>query len=241
MAEEKDNVSKYLSFNESIEPTLTLPKACNDLEIPEDLMTVPLPLSHEWVVWEQLNMDARKDSDYSNATKPVARFSSVQQFWWIWHHIPQPSELLQGKRMVRESSDGSKSVVDAVIMFKEGIQPMWEDPKNASGGHVHFRAWQSTVVPGELDTMWNYLVLAVVGGSLNNSSIVNGIRLVDKLGGNRGNIRIEVWFSDYSNEAARQGLIKEIEALTSKLLDGSPCEPPHLEVKAHSKSRSDAN
>ncbi|KAH8584294.1 eukaryotic initiation factor-4E [Cryptosporidium sp. chipmunk genotype I] len=238
---EKEVVSKYLSFNESIEPSLTLPTACSEVDLPDDLISKPLPLSHEWVVWEQLNLETRKDSDYSNATKPVARFSSVQQFWWLWHHIPQPSELLKGKRMIRESSDGSKSVVDAVILFKEGIQPMWEDPMNAAGGHIHFRAWQSSVVPGELDTMWNNLVLAVIGGSLKNSSIVNGIRLVDKLGGSKGNIRIEIWFSDFSNQAAHQELLKEIETLMSSLLDGSSCDPPHLEVKSHSKNKPDAN
>ncbi|KAJ1605158.1 translation initiation factor if-4E [Cryptosporidium canis] len=236
----RGTVSKYLSFNEAIEPTLTLPSACN-VEIPDDLISRPLPLSHDWVVWEQLNMETRKDSDYSNATKPVAKFSSVQQFWWLWHHIPQPSELLRGKRMVRESSDGSKCAVDAVILFKEGIQPMWEDPMNATGGHIHFRAWQASVIPGELDTMWNNLVLAVIGGSLKSSSIVNGIRLVDKLGGNKGNIRVEIWFSDFSNQTAHHALLQEIETLMSRLLDGSPCVPPHFEVKSHSKNKADAN
>ncbi|KAH7647612.1 translation initiation factor ifE [Cryptosporidium bovis] len=239
--EDKEVVSKYLSFNEAIEPKLTLPVACNNVEIPKDLMSKPLPLSHEWVVWEQLNVETRKDIDYSNATKPVAKFSSVQQFWWLWHHIPQPSELLEGKRMVRESSDGTKSIVDAVILFKDGIQPMWEDPMNASGGHIHFRAWQSSVVPGELDTMWNNLVLSIIGGSLNGSSMINGIRLVDKLGGNKGNIRIEIWFSDFSNQVAHNSLTKEIEVLMSSLLDGSPCNPPHLEIKSHSKSKPEAS
>ncbi|OII76819.1 translation initiation factor 4E [Cryptosporidium andersoni] len=234
-------VSKYLSFNESIEPNLVLPKICSNVEISPEMMTKPLPLSHEWVVWEQLNQETRKDADYSNATKPVARFSSVQQFWWLWHHIPQPSELLKGKRMIRESADGTRSVVDAVILFKDGIQPMWEDPMNANGGHMFFRAWQTSVNPGELDTMWNNLVLALIGGSLVHGSIVNGIRLVDKLGGTKGNIRIEIWFNDFSNQSARQGLIQEVETLMSSLLDGSSCTSPHFDVKSHSKVKIEAS
>ena len=37
---------------------------------------------------------------YSDATHKVAPFATVQDFWKLWNHMPQPSELLDQKRMV---------------------------------------------------------------------------------------------------------------------------------------------
>merc|ERR550532_2901548 len=52
-----------------------------------------------------------KAAQYSDATHRVASFGTVRKFW---NHLPQPSELLEGKKFVREV-DGARSVVDALM------------------------------------------------------------------------------------------------------------------------------
>merc|ERR1712216_503333 len=68
----------------------------------------------------------------------VAKFESVQGFWKLWNHMPQPSELLEQKRMVREQPEGL-NVIDAIMIFREDIRPEWEDKMNATGGHFQFQ------------------------------------------------------------------------------------------------------
>ena len=53
--------------------------------------------------------------------------------------MPQPSELLDAKRMVREQPDGLH-VIDAIMIFRDNIRPEWEDKMNAGGGHFELQS-----------------------------------------------------------------------------------------------------
>lgn len=67
----------------------------------------------------------------------VSKFSTVEDFWSLFTHIKQPSE-------VRMGSDYS--------LFKEDIRPMWEDKANKEGG-----IWRVTLMPRQkqdLDRYW---------------------------------------------------------------------------------------
>merc|ERR1719464_1098701 len=71
-----------------------------------------------------------KNAQYSDTTHRVASFSTVKGFWKYWNHLPQPSELLDGKKFVREGADSARNVVDALMVFRDGIKPEWEDATN---------------------------------------------------------------------------------------------------------------
>merc|ERR1719337_533800 len=75
--------------------------------------------------------------------------------------MPQPSELLEQKRMVREQHDGLH-VIDAIMIFRDGIRPEWEDPANSSGGHFQFQL-KPAIGGGSIDEYWNNLVLGLIG------------------------------------------------------------------------------
>ena len=92
----------FLSFNESISSGLKF--ASEDAEEKEEMLKKDLPLRYtSWSTWEQIMQSGDgKTAQYSDATHKVASFSSVQEFWKLWNHMPQPSELLDQKRMVRE-------------------------------------------------------------------------------------------------------------------------------------------
>merc|ERR1719162_1102314 len=136
-----------------------------------------MPLRSPWVLWEQAS-----GANYS--VKQVVEFHTAQEFWTIWNGVPQPSELLENRRFFREDKNGKSDAIDAIMIFREGIDPEWEHSANASGGHFQIIMKPNLHGgPGQIDEYWNNLVLGMMGETLEKSDIVTGVRLVDKLSG----------------------------------------------------------
>lgn len=106
----------FVSFNDRFSGLKDLPTTP---EI-EDEVKKPLKLKYNWVIWEQIMQSSdqgAKAAQYSDATRKVASFGTVQDFWRLWNHVPQPSELLDQKRMIREQADGLH--VPAAVLRQE--------------------------------------------------------------------------------------------------------------------------
>lgn len=224
----------FLSFNESFNSNLkfTTDDAEEDTE---EILKKDLPLKYTWAIWEQIMQSGSdgKSSQYSDATHKVSSFSTVQGFWKLWNHMPQPSELLEQKRMVREQTDGLH-VIDAIMIFRENVRPEWEDKLNAQGGHFQFQL-KPNVGGGQIDEYWNNLVLGMIGATIEPAHMITGIRLVDKLSGPRAAnvIRLEVWFSNYEDQQAVQNLRKSVEKCMAMRLDGTQGSIPRSDIKSH--------
>jgi len=226
----------FLSFNPNNESALEYVDG-NDVE-GEDVLKKELPLKYTWVIWEQIMQQSDgKAAQYSDATHKVAPFSTVQDFWKLWNHMPQPSELLDQKRMVREQPDGLH-VIDAIMIFRESVRPEWEDKLNATGGHFQFQL-KPSAGGGQIDEYWNNLVLGMIGGTVEPAHMITGLRLVDKLSGPRqaNGIRIEVWFTDYENTTAVNQLKKSVEKCMATRLDGVQGSAPKCDVKTHQSTK----
>eukprot|EP00929_Paragymnodinium_shiwhaense_P004205 TRINITY_DN104970_c0_g1_i1.p1 TRINITY_DN104970_c0_g1~~TRINITY_DN104970_c0_g1_i1.p1 ORF type:complete len:230 (+),score=65.01 TRINITY_DN104970_c0_g1_i1:93-782(+) len=221
----------YLSFNETFNQNLKI--TTDNAEENEEMLKKDLPLRYPWAIWEQIMQSSDKTAAYSDATHKVANFNTVQAFWKLWNHMPQPSELLEQKRMVREQPDGLH-VIDAIMIFRENIRPEWEDKVNATGGHFQFHM-KASIGGGQVDEYWNNLVLGMIGATIEPANMITGVRLVDKLSGPRAAnvIRLEVWFSNYEDTAAVQQLRKNVEKCMATRLDGSMGTPLKCEVKPH--------
>lgn len=74
------------------------------------------PLQNSWTLW-YYEPDHKKNWEENQHL--VSTFNTVEDFWSLFSHIKQPSELKSG-------ADYS--------LFKEGIRPMWEDKANKEGG-----------------------------------------------------------------------------------------------------------
>jgi len=108
----------YLSFNENFNSGLKF--TTDSSEDTEELLKKDLPLAYTWSVWEQVQSND-KSAQYSDATHKVADCSTVQKFWELyWKRVPQPSELLDGKKFVRETN-GNRNIVDALMVFRDGV------------------------------------------------------------------------------------------------------------------------
>lgn len=195
------------------------------------------PLRYRWIVWQQL-MASGKAAQYSEATRQVASCGTVEDFWGVWGRLPQPSELL-GKAMVNDQAADGFQTVDALMLFRDGIMPQWEDEANAEGGHFQLQL-RPALGGGQIDEYWNNIVLGVVGATIEPPDMITGLRLVDKLSAGRGtgHLRIEVWFNDLRDTRAVQALQLSVErCLATKTLEGRIGAVPKLEMKNHKFTR----
>ncbi|ORM41599.1 Eukaryotic translation initiation factor NCBP [Babesia sp. Xinjiang] len=198
-------------------------------------ITVPLPLKNKWVIWEQIvkGGDHRHNTDYKCHTRPLVAFDTVQSFWNLWFNIPQPSELSTTRRLSRECKDGSEHVVDAIMLFRDGIEPMWEDEMNKDGGHFDYRFKPTDVSQITVDEYWNNIVLGLIGCSIPHANLINGIRLVDKLAIRFPVVRIEVWFRNLGEDNDATQLMKSIGTCMARRLDGTVGPIPKGDLKWH--------
>eukprot|EP00811_Abedinium_folium_P037266 NODE_9898_length_1391_cov_11.928006.p1 GENE.NODE_9898_length_1391_cov_11.928006~~NODE_9898_length_1391_cov_11.928006.p1 ORF type:complete len:237 (-),score=71.68 NODE_9898_length_1391_cov_11.928006:680-1291(-) len=191
------------------------------------------PLRFTWTLWEQIAQTDMK-AQYSDQTHPVVSFSTIKGFWRYWNHIPQPSELLEGKKFVRDGSE--PRVVDALMVFRENIKPEWEDVANATGGHFLVQLLPR-IGAGAIDEYWNNIVLGMIGGSIEPAEMITGVRLVDKLlAGRAPSVRIEVWFSHFDDTARVDQLQASLEVCMSRRLDGAPSASLPAYVKIDRKT-----
>jgi len=209
--------ASYLSFNPAIDGCFSK----DDVATVADLSKDP-PLRYTWVLWEQISGDSKGQTSYTDQTHMVAQIGTVKEFWKYWNHLPQPSELLQQKKFVREDEvTGQQHVVDAIMIFREGIRPEWEDKVNAQGGHFQFQL-KPVIGGGQVDEYWNNLVLGIVGSTIDPPGSITGIRLVDKLNTARiASIRIEVWYSNFDDKESADLLQKNLEKCMCTKLDGT--------------------
>eukprot|EP00915_Cephaloidophora_sp_WS-2016_P003449 GHVH01004619.1.p1 GENE.GHVH01004619.1~~GHVH01004619.1.p1 ORF type:complete len:251 (+),score=38.32 GHVH01004619.1:32-784(+) len=199
----------------------------------------PVKLDHSWVLWEQVVPQHNRSygAKYECNLKEIAKFNCIQEFWCLWDHLPQPSELMMNKKMISDGPE-TRQIVDAIMIFKEGIRPMWEDDRNQSGGlfEYKFRPNMQGISHAHIDEFWNNLVVAIVGGCIDPHGMITGVRLVDKLSSKgAGFLRMEVWFSNFADETNRFNLKNAVETAISTRLDGTFHTVLEGDTKEHKK------
>lgn len=116
----------------------------------------------------------------------------------------------------------------SVHLFKAGVQPLWEDPKNADGGRLILYTPKTAAVH-----IWERVLLALVGGAFgpSSASIMGAVLQVRE-----DSDIISVWVDNASNDDA-------ISSIRSAFI-GATQLPPHIAAtvsfKAHnSKAKKD--
>lgn len=163
-------------------------------------VVVKHPLQNQWQLWYWRNTGG---SWQDNLLK-VAKFQTVEDFWALFHHIEVASNLQVG-------SDYN--------LFKDEIEPMWEDPNNRKGGRWLFTLLKSQASkaahPKLLDDLWLEVLLCLIGESFGEySKQVNGAVL---------NIRakmdkIAVWTTDCKDLVAVKAIGRILKERTGNSL-----------------------
>lgn len=181
------------------------------------------PFQEEWTVWEH-HESTRKgpDTSYLQNMKELYSFKTVEQFWRFWNNYPKPSELFfdgRTKKKVTRQGESEGKCVEALSIFKKGIKPEWEDALNKIGGEWTLR---KIVDATSLDQLFENVLLAMVGETLDDGDDVNGMRVVDKSKRRTCAYRIELWVK--TNDSARAETIKT--NLTRATYDGVSTATP---------------
>jgi len=178
-------------------------------------LLVKHPLQNAWTLWFFKNDKART---WEENQRPIVTVTSVEDFWCLYNHIETASKLPLG-------SDFS--------LFKEGIFPDWEDPRNQAGGR-----WIINGDKGQralLDTHWLEIMFYLIGEHADhhahqvNGAVVNVRAKGDKLA---------VWLAD----AGEQESVTRIGKMIKERLGVDPavniCFNVHSEEKAKPGSSS---
>jgi len=83
--------------------------------------------------------------------------------------------------------DNVKVKIEALAVFKSGLEPQWEDKVCGKGGI--FIYWPGFDNDKMLSETWEALIQSLVGGIIPNAELICGVRLVDK----GKNTRFEIW------------------------------------------------
>jgi len=128
-------------------------------------------LSGKWVLWAHLP----HDTDWTiRSYKKIMKISSVEEIIKLNDALPE--------KLIKNCM---------LFLMRDGINPMWEDPKNKEGGCFSFKVGNKYV-----GKVWEKLSYSIVGETITKNekmlNIVNGITISPK----KSFCIIKVWLAD---------------------------------------------
>jgi len=161
------------------------------------------PLQHGWSIWYDNPGKRTNVASWGDFLKKITTFATVEDFWRVFNNLKAASTLPQGSNY---------------HIFKEHIEPKWEDVNNSKGGK-----WTVLVPPKNratnLDQMWLWTILACIGETIRAPDDVCGLVVSVRKAGDR----VQIWTRDASNESACRDIgrsLKETLELTDNVVIG---------------------
>jgi len=135
-------------------------------------------------------------------------FHKLANSWTIWAHLPHDTDwsINSYKEIytfdtVEDSIAITETLPDVLVkncmlfLMKKGIKPIWEDPKNRSGGCFSYKIANKNVYE-----VWKELSYVLVGSSISKEnafcSNVNGITISPK----KNFCIIKIWTANCNNQ-----------------------------------------
>jgi len=135
-------------------------------------------------------------------------FNLLSDKWTLWAHLPHDTDWsinsyknIYTIQTVQETIAVTETLPDILVkncmlfLMRDGVKPIWEDPKNRDGGCFSYKIPNKNVYD-----VWKELTYVVVGNSLSaNSSFVNsvvGITISPK----KNFCIIKIWMSNCKNQ-----------------------------------------
>lgn len=143
--------------------------------------------------------------------------------WNLYYHLPQDKnwDLSSYKLIMGEIDTAGKTVaiVDTLsanmtkycmlFVMRDGITPMWEDPRNRNGGCFSYK-----VMNKHVPDVWKTMFYGLCGETLSTdpryNHLINGITVSPK----KNFCIIKIWLADYSLQDG--GVILNIPNLTKQ-------------------------
>lgn len=151
-------------------------------------------LEDKWTMWYD-TPDPTKKPDPNNwhaNVKKIMDFDTVEDFWRLFNNLAQPSDLPEKSNY---------------HLFKQGIMPAWEDPKNAKGGKWLLQVGTNGNDKRLLDEVWLFTALEMIGKGFEDSNEICGVMISLRKGRNK----IALWTRDADNGEAMKRLGKQFK------------------------------
>ena len=139
-------VRKFPSPEPVLDKVVELAEEMDSVHIEEKSdpeMIIKHPLENAWTLFYKNG----RSRSWEDNQKPVMTVTTVEDFWSLYNHIEVASKLPTG-------ADYS--------LFKEGIFPDWEDPRNQDGGRWIINLDRKHR-EGLLDTYWLEVLFFLIG------------------------------------------------------------------------------
>ncbi len=112
-------------------------------------------LSSAWAFWAQKKIKKATGGSWYEGTACLGRFDTVEGFWALSTRLARP-----------ETVTGSADM----MLFRDGIRPMWEDDANRVGGK-----WTLRIKRNGSGTVWDEAVMMAIGETLDGAADVCGV------------------------------------------------------------------
>jgi hypothetical protein len=132
-------------------------------------------LSDRWTLWAHLP----HNTDWSlKSYIPISTFSTIEETIAVTESLPAP--LVENCML---------------FMMRQGVNPIWEDPKNRNGGCFSYKVSNKNVAKA-----WTDLTYRIVGGSISNGAAfvksVTGITISPK----KNFCIIKIWMTNCEHQ-----------------------------------------
>ncbi|OQO14676.1 hypothetical protein B0A48_00057 [Cryoendolithus antarcticus] len=186
------------------------------------------PLVHAWTFWHDRqdraatqstsNVTPDHPSDYEDRLVPLASIADVAAFWGVLNNFDISLLPLR----------------DSVHLFKRGVKPLWEDPRNAKGG-----AWTFRVPKSQAPEWWKEVCMMAVGEQL-QAAVVGEDGGKDDICGISLGVRfnsclLQVWNRDGEHS---EGIQRLLESITAGLSAGLGMREGSFYYKRHAEHAS---
>ena len=150
------------------------------------------------------NMDTPEEPTISETITTATTENKLYDKWTLWGHLPHDTNWtfesyiriltfnsVEEIIMLLETLPNEVITNCMLFIMRDGIKPMWEDPKNVKGGCFSYKINNKNVV-----SIWKNLSYSLVGESLtdqvNARQVINGITISPK----KNFCIVKIWFSN---------------------------------------------
>lgn len=150
------------------------------------------------------NMDTPEEPTISETITTATTENKLYDKWTLWGHLPHDTNwtfesyiriltfnTVEEIIMLLETLPNEVITNCMLFIMRDGIKPMWEDPKNVKGGCFSYKINNKNVV-----SIWKNLSYSLVGESLtdqvNARQVINEITISPK----KNFCIVKIWFSN---------------------------------------------
>lgn len=153
-------------------------------------------------------------TNYGTSYIELGTFSTIAEFWRLFNNFPSIDLVHDG--VVRMNGQA----IVAYSLFRDGVRPEWEDPRNIQGSEWGCR---ETLNKEHFAQLWRDYILGAIGEHIPHCV---GIRAINKSSRHRYLHKIEVWM-DRTDTVSIQSCRRSLTVL----VPGSPrfVHMPHQE------------